>query len=382
MGPRPTLRGAGALAAVALIVVLAATTDTPEVAPLAVVAGVPLLVAPWLAHRRASRALELAAFHAHTEPATVEVGAPMEFVLSLTSRATQRLELPRLGLPSVESRWLSRGTQADPGARPLRFAPSESRLVALPTPGAGRTRSCRLPVPTGRRAVLELPPLRSWAYDPFGLFGSPGPVTPAVRAVIHPIPLDPCQPITGLGATRAGFESAQFSSSGRGLGDLEGIRPYVAGDRLNLLHWPAKARYGTWFVRQFGTEGTAAVPLVFDDRAGVHRKADFERLVSSMLWALDEAIEAGHPVNFLTLSGKSFTLEPSEQGRAMASLVLAEIQPSPSRPRWLPIPADSVLLTTRTGARRLTQLSGPGSDLAKGEASLATGVTKGQVVVV
>ncbi len=370
------------MVAVALIVVLAATTDTPEVVPLAVVAGVPLLVAPWLAHRRARRALELAAFHAHAEPATVEVGAPMEVVLSLTSRATQRRVLPRLGLTSVESRWLARGTQPDPGARRPAFAPSGSGLVALPTPGPGRTRSCRLPVPTGHRGVLELPPLRSWAYDPFGLFGSPGPVTPAVHAVIHPIPRDPGRSITGPGATRAGDEAAQVSSSGRGLGDLEGIRPYVAGDRLNLLHWPAKARYGTWFVRQFGTEGAAVVPVVFDDRAGVHRRADFERLVSSMLWALDEAIQAGHPINFLTLSGKSFTLEPSEQGRAMASLVLAEIQPSPLRTRWLPIPAGSVLLTTRSGAARLTQVARTGSDLANGEASVATGATNGQVVVV
>jgi uncharacterized protein (DUF58 family) len=157
----------------------------------------------------------------------------------------------------------------------------------------------------------------------------------------------------------------------------------VTGDRLSLLHWPAKARYGTWFVRQFRGDGVAAVPLVLDDRAGVHRKADFERLVSTMSWALDEALGGGRPVLFLTLSGRSFTLEPSDRGRAAAWLVLAEVQPLQAQSTWLAsIPPDSVLLTTRTGAERLARSARPAVNLGN-EGGLGTpGVAESQVIVV
>ena len=290
----------------------------------------------------------------------------MEFVLSLTNRATRRPDLPRLGLPSAESRWSSRGIPSGPGRQTSSAcALRRPASCALPTPGAGRTRSCRLPVPTGRRGVLELPPLRCWAHDPFGLFGSPGPLTPAVRAV------DPSGPAGSLPAHhRAGRGPSRFrgpaavSSSGRGLGDLEGIRPYVVGDRLSLLHWPAKARYGTWFVRQFGTEGTAAVPLVFDDRAGVHRKADFERLVSSHAVGVGRGdARPDTPSTSSPFPGSPSRWSPASRDGPMASLVLAELQPSPlATEAASAIPAGSVLLTTRTGAERLTQLSGPGGD--------------------
>jgi uncharacterized protein (DUF58 family) len=156
----------------------------------------------------------------------------------------------------------------------------------------------------------------------------------------------------------------------------------MVGDRLSMLHWPAKARYGAWFVRQFGGEGAAAVPLVIDDRAGVHRRADFERLVSAMLWALDEAMDGGHPVLFLTLSGRSLSLEPSERGRAEAWLILAELQPTSMRSSWLPlIPDRAVLLTTRTGAERLTRPSGASTGVGVVKRPISA-ITEGRVVVI
>jgi uncharacterized protein (DUF58 family) len=160
------------------------------------------------------------------------------------------------------------------------------------------------------------------------------------------------------------------------LGELEGIRPYVLGDRLSLLHWPAKARYGTWFVRQFGADGASTVPLVLDDRAGVHRKAEFERLLSAMVWALDDAMEGGCPVHLLTLTGRSVLVEPTAEGRAEACLALAELQPSIARAARHPvIPVGAVLLTTRTGAERLA--GSPGSSVGAWTGGQPTGAAVG-----
>ena len=383
MSARPTVRGYAAALALGVVVTSAAVTGTLALVPLAVVVGVPLVAAPWLAHRRAHRALEVVEIHAHADPATVEVGSAMAIVFSVTNRARRGPASPRLGLPPADDRWQIRGTRTVEPHQHLRLAPPLSKLVALPTPEPGATQSYRLPVPTGRRGVFELPPSRCWAHDPLGLFGSPGPQTPAVHAVVHPVPVDPGQPIAGLGPARSGeVPDPVRSSGGSGLGDLEGIRPYVIGDRLSLLHWPARARYGTWFVRHFGSDGVAAVPLVLDDRAGVHRKADFERLVSTMLWVLQQALDSGRPVVFLTLSGRSFSLEPNQQGRAHAQLILAELQPSSARSGRVPsVARGSVVLTTQTGAQRLAPSLGLAADDAGGSGAVPV-LSSGPVVVV
>ncbi|MGH9079679.1 MAG: DUF58 domain-containing protein [Acidimicrobiales bacterium] len=372
--PRPTARGVVVLSAFGLVVLAAGTTGTPQLAPLAVVIGVPLLVGPWIAYRRARRARVVVAFEAHIEPGRVAVGGTSSVRLSVANRSTGRAALPSIGLPPPEWQWRARRTGVDHTARQGRLAPSTPLTLALPHPAPGRTESCAVPVPTGRRGVFELPPLRGWAHDPTGLFGAPGPTTPGVIAVVHPVPVRPRQPIVGLAPAPVGAVAAAGSRSGHGLGELEGIRPYEAGDRLSLLHWPAKARYGTWFVRQFGAEGTTATPVVVDDRAGVHRRSDFERLVSVVLFVVVEASEAGRTMLVVTLSGRSYSFEPNDRGLAQAQLVLAELQPAEVRSSTrLPIPlADAVVLTTQTGADRLVQLParrapvGPADGIAGG----------------
>ena len=335
--PRPTLRGVATIGALLTVVTSAIVTGTPELAPLAVVIGIPVVLAPWLARRRARQALAFGELHSHVEPAATEVGSAMSLVLYVSNRGDRGTVVPRLGLPHTGKRWRPRGDDRLAGRTP-RLAPPAAGVVPLPGPEPGTTGSCRVPVPTGRRGVLELPPLRCWAHDPLGLFGCPGPLTPAATAVVHPVPLDPGQPTTGVVAARAGGDPAGSPGSGGGLGELEGIRPYVLGDRLSLLHWPAKARYGTWFVRQFGTDGSSVVRLVLDDRAGVHRRAEFERLLSVTLWTLDEAMEGGCPVHLVTLTGRSISVEPTARGRAGACLALAELRPSAAPPpgsrRW------------------------------------------------
>jgi uncharacterized protein (DUF58 family) len=209
-------------------------------------------------------------------------------------------------------------------------------------------------------------------------------VTPIVVAVVYPVPLQLSHLAVGAAASLVGSTSTLDSGTGLGLGELEGLRPYVAGDRLSLLHWPAKIRYGTWFVRQFDGEGTATVSIVLDDRAGVHRRIEFERLVSATLWSVLESTRTPHAAHLMTLAGRSYLFAPSEQGRANARLVLAGLQPVALRaPARSPtIPADAVVLTTRTGAERLVQHPPrPGSTTAAGGHVTSVGSATRIVVV-
>jgi uncharacterized protein (DUF58 family) len=361
--PRLTSRGLAVFAAFGFVVVVATVTSTPELAPLAVVTGVPLLLAPWLAGRRARSALTAAEFHAHVEPGTVEVGATMQIHLSVTHRASAGYSFPSLGLAPTEHQWRIRGAATGPSRRRGHLAPAADSLLVLPSPARGRTGTCRLPVPTGRRGVLELPPQPSWTSDPFGLFAAAGPPTPAVIAVVYPVPVAPGEPLPEIMTPVGGTDSSGHSPSGSGVGDLEGIRPYVVGDRLSLLHWSSKARYGAWFVRQFGTEGHVTVSVAIDDRPGVHQRIRFEQLVAVTLGVLTEATEAGRSVHLFTLSGRRYTFGPGERGRAEARLVLAELQPSGSGARAGSgaLPRGTLLLTTRTGADRLAPLGTEGA---------------------
>ncbi len=381
---RPTTRGVAALAAFVLVAGAAVVTGTPELVPLAVVIGVPLVVGPWVTHRRARRSVASAVFHAHREPGAVEAGAEMQVRLSLTHRPTHGPDLPPLGLAPVGGQWRARGAGTEGASRHLRLAPSVPSLLVLPHPVPGTTATCGLAVPTGRRGVFELPPQPSWVHDPIGLFGAPGPVTPLVIAVVHPVPTPLDRPTIGPPAPVVGGASAVHAGAGDGQGELEGIRPYVAGDRLSLLHWPAKARYGTWFVRQFGVDGAAALSLVVDDRAGVHRRVDFDRLVGAALWAVIETTHGARAVRLSTLSGRTYSFEPTERGRADARLVLATMQPVAARApaRFAAPAADAVVLTTATGAARLTPGSpGPGPP-GGSDGRGGAGVRTARVVVV
>ncbi len=241
-----------------------------------------------------------------------------------------------------------------------------------------------LDVPTGRRGVLELPSQHTWAHDPFGLVGTPGPSTPVVFAAVFPSPIRLDQPIAAGPEPVAGTLSNGSPAPGGGTGELEGIRPYVPGDRLVLLHWPAMARYGTWFVRQFSAEGGTARSIVLDDRVGVHRRAEFERLISAALGAVDEMTGEHRAVSLVTLSGQSYSFEPTDQGRSSARLVLAELRPTGARDAIgrAPIPPDAVLLTTRTGAERLMQRPPGSKRLAPRDARVGTSFPSSRVVVV
>ncbi len=353
---RPTIRGVAVVCAFGVVVVAGFVTDTPELAPLAVVIGVPLAVSPVLAYLRTRRTLRATEFHAHVEPGTVAVGSSMQIKLSVTNRSSGGSVLPPLGLAPFDRQWRARSANHNDAPQRRLIAPSISTMDMLPRPGPGSTESCLLDIPTRRRGAFELPSQRSWTYDSFGLFGASGPRTPTVFAVIYPVALRPDRLVSGIPATQTGAQPAALSLLGSGLGELEGIRPYEAGDRLGLLHWPAKARYGTWFVRQFGVEGSAARSVVLDDRAGVHRRAEFEQLISAAMWVVAELLAERKAVHLLTLAGRSYTFEPNDSGSTNAKLALAELQPNPTRSLagLIAMPADAMVLTTRTGAERLT----------------------------
>ena len=122
-----------------------------------------------------------------------------------------------------------------------------------------------------------------------------------------------------------------------GTGELSGLRPYRPGDRLHRLHWPSLALYDRLLVRCFDPEPAGpAVRLVIDDRAGVHRPADFEATLAAALALVDRSVEAGTPATLATLSGRSVAVPATADGPILARTFVAGLVPAtrPDQGPW------------------------------------------------
>jgi uncharacterized protein (DUF58 family) len=325
--------------ALVILLVAALASGTAALVPLLVAGAVPILAAPALSSARARRLATAVTLRAVVDPPMVAVGAPCRLRLTVEPAIAGGRRVPPLVLPSLARGWHRRAVDGpaptSPGA-PSTLAPRPALLLV---PG----REVTVPVPTARRGVLELPPTATWVRDPFGLFATPGPAVPGVIAVVHPDPEhDAALAAAALGGTRGGDP----------LGDLAGLRPYVPGDRIGLLHWPSRARTGTWQVRDFHPAAVDLARVLLDDRAGVHRRTGYETLLARTLGLIDEFLEQGRPVELATLTGGRYSFLPTATGPGDARRVLADLEP---RPPAAPITAavPGPVLTTATGAMSL-----------------------------
>lgn len=376
----PTVRGLGASGAFLVLAAIGALTGGAGVIVPAGALGVVLVGAPIVAWWRARRTGPTLQVSARGEPSLVPLGA--RAVLSLDVRNTSLSNLPATGIERADSRWRVAGRKgslgaasspdasADTGSQALRarrmVAPSLTALVRLPPLPAGASFRTTSPVPTQRRGLLELGGLGVWVHDPFGLFGATVAASRPVEVAVHPLPAvgAPEPLITGSvpvdgGALLAGHSARPAGRFAAGAGELAELRPYSPGDRLHLLHWPALASHDLLVVRQFEPELAGAAHMVVDDRAGVHRRADFEAALATALAVAEKALALGAVVELSTLSGDAMSASPTHDGAMELRMALAGLLParhppgSAERPRLPsaslpPLPVGSMLVTTAT----------------------------------
>jgi uncharacterized protein (DUF58 family) len=336
--PQVTGRGLAVAGGLAVLLVIALVTQTAALVPVLVAGGIPVLAAPAMSNARARRIAGSIAVRSSVEPPMVAVGGRSRVRISAEQRVAGARRTPPLGLAALARSW-RRGA----GAVARSTSPSTGVLAPRLTANLATGRPVTVGVPTGRRGLIHLLPTPTWVRDPLGLFATPGPLLPVATVVVHPEPEhDPAFTRAALGGT----------SDGDPLGDLVGLRPYVAGDRLALLHWPARARTGTWQVRDFRPAAVDVAFLVLDDRAGVHRRAEYETLLGRTLGVIDELLEADRPVELATVTGRRFTFLPTASGRGDARRVVAGLDPQ-SPHHGIATDRPGPVLTTSSGARSL-----------------------------
>ncbi len=376
MALRPTVRAVGLVFVLGLLVAVGLIARSWGLVPLDLAVAVPLVLSPLLARGRARRTVGGVHAGALVAPPIVAVGDSSR--LEVTVVNTSRRRVPVVGLERPDGRWQRLGgvparrgdetvdagtaTTAPRTTFRRRCAPSQLDLLSLPALDAGISTSVVLPVPTGGRGMLTVPSLGVWVHDPFGLFGSAVARTPPVVVVVHPRRAEKVETQLSVGSastTSATYRSARHPTATDMGGEFADLRPYVPGDRLHLLHWPALARHGTLLVRQFEPDTGSIVSIVLDDRAGVHRRGAFEDVLSTILALIDNAAAHELPVELRTLSGFRATVAPTPAGVAMILPLLATLQPRQAPHALLAawVLGDGMdppmMVTTVTGADRL-----------------------------
>lgn len=286
--------------------------------------------------RRARRGLELEVGRVGGE---LFVGDPA--AVSLVGANSGRGVVPVLWLRGVE-RWrvsfpgLAAGVvvpgsavpEADPGPVPgprrwwrrLTSRLEHGEWTPLPELAPGEHCRVSLAVPTGSRGLWSWGPAELWCTDPFGLAAWRVATTPVARMVVLPVPaaLDPADlPSAEPAGGRASSGGEGPPAWGGGGDEFAGLRPYVPGDRLTRLHWPALARNDQLVVRHF-VEHQDPLDLVIDTRPW-----KIEAAVAAVAGIGTAALAAGRPLSLRTVAGEHLVVSPDRLGRARLLRALA-----------------------------------------------------------
>ena len=144
--------------------------------------------------------------------------------------------------------------------------------------GAASAASYRLP--TDRRGVLQVGPLRVVVGDPFGLVQSTVEAAPRVDVTVLPrVDNVRTVPLTTGHDPLAGV--LQPHALGRTGDDFYALRAYVVGDDLRRIHWPSTARHDELLVRQQEQPWQGRTTVLLDVRRAAHDARSLERAVSA-----------------------------------------------------------------------------------------------------
>lgn len=180
---------------------------------------------------------------------------------------------------------------------------TEGASLLLPPLESRGEASTSYRLPTSRRGVLHVGPLRVIVADPFGLAQSAVEAAPRVEATVYP-QIDKVlpTPFTAGHDPLAGAPRAHaLSPSG---GDFYALRPYVMGDDLRRIHWPSTARHDELLVRQHEEPWQGRTTVLLDVSDAGYRPDSFEVAVSAAASLVSANSKRSDLVRLVTTDGR------------------------------------------------------------------------------
>ncbi|MFF0154845.1 DUF58 domain-containing protein [Micromonospora sp. NPDC005203] len=234
-----TARGIGLLVAAVVLLGVGFRFAYPELTLLGAAAGAAVgyaaLVAAWRPRLTVTR---------HADPDRVARGEPAS--MTLTVRNAGRLRSANL---LAEDR-------------------CGERIVPVPVLRLrpGRDTEVRYDVPTHRRGVVPVGPLRVTRRDPLGLVALARPYGAAVPVWVYPR----VHPLTAVPRGAGRSLDGRVDGVPHGSITFDSLREYVVGDELRRVHWRTSARVGELMVRENVDTSLPHLIVLLDNRAVAH----------------------------------------------------------------------------------------------------------------
>lgn len=159
--------------------------------------------------------------------------------------------------------------------------PVGAGLAELAMPGLRARASAteRFAIPTARRGVVPVGPVRTVRADPFGLVRRELEWTERRELVVHPRTIGVPATSTGLIRDLEGTATRDLTSSDVA---FHALREYRPGDERRHIHWRSTAKTGTYMVRQFEQTRRSHIVVALSLAVGDYAtEEEFELAVSA-----------------------------------------------------------------------------------------------------
>lgn len=178
-------------------------------------------------------------------------------------------------------------------------------------------------VPTHRRAVIPLGPVRSVRADPLGLLRRELQWTEQEELFVHPRTMPLSGSSTGLLHDLEGRVTPDISDSDV---SFHALRDYVPGDDRRHIHWKSTARTGQLMVRQFEETRRSRLAVILSTRSDDYADAEEFELAVSVCGSLGlQAIREDGGLAVMVQSGR---VRGSHRTRLLDDLTRLELAPA------------------------------------------------------
>ncbi|MDW5328050.1 DUF58 domain-containing protein [Plantactinospora sp. KLBMP9567] len=325
-----TSRGIGLLVGAAVLLVAGFRFGYPELALLGTTAAVAVACAAGNAAWRPRLDVTRVA-----DPDRVGRGEPA--TMTLTVRNSARLRSANL---IAEDRC---------GTRPV--------PVPLLRLRPGRDTTVSYPVPTTRRGVIDVGPLRVTGRDALGLITVARSHGETAQVWVHPR----IHPLAAVPAGVARSMDGRIDKVPQGSITFDSLREYVVGDELRRVHWRSSAKVGELMVKEQLDTSLPRIVVLLDNRAGAHPgRVDgiaetFESACEAAASVVVAARREDLPVTLLLVA------DSDGSGEFLDRLAAAGLVPGPQGTDGDPLRTTTLRLRQERLGDTLVFLTGPGA---------------------